>query len=472
MRTHPIALLPSRFEYIPLNLIDLHPLARQHSQKGIASLQKSMSQKGQLQNIVVCPSKDGRYEVIAGAGRVSQALSGKWEKIYCSIREGLTEVQKLQVMLSENDAREAENPIHKGMVYQAMMDAGKLTQEELAKEEEISQQTLQEYVSLRGLPEALRENTARAVNLGLKHYLQILRLKTPEERVEMAEKAEKEELTVKELTAEVNKRLGKKAANPPSSPFPKRGKKGDFAVPDPLADFWPGVRMADMGFWKVDFGTQRFGGGKGPQLPSWTIHVARNGSGDKAYLGQWFRKMAEAIDPAEKQHPSPRPLKGEGCAERLVRDGSPVVPVGQEAAKKYRIGRAFGIHPASEAYDPSSHDHGADARIPATPQDRAELEALVPQGPAAVYRWFFGPKSRSAAWLEGMTWADLQFPSDARGAINRVLACIEGDRKSDAIINSKKASQPKPQPSAPAEPPLDPELAAMLERRLAKRRLP
>jgi len=43
---------------------------------------------------------------------------------------------------------------------------------------------------LRGLPEALRENTARAVNLGLKHYLQILRLKTPKEQVEMAEKAE------------------------------------------------------------------------------------------------------------------------------------------------------------------------------------------------------------------------------------------------------------------------------------------
>src|SRR5271165_5186011 len=96
----------SRMDWIPVDLIDLHPLARSHSQEGLASLNKDMQKQGQLQNIVVCPKEGGRYEVIAGAGRLQQARALKWEKISASIRGGLSEFQKLDMMLSENDERE------------------------------------------------------------------------------------------------------------------------------------------------------------------------------------------------------------------------------------------------------------------------------------------------------------------------------------------------------------------------------
>lgn len=200
----------SRIEYVPLGLLDLHPLARKHSDTGLASLGQKMAKEGQLQNIVVCPLEGGRFQVICGVGRVTNARAKGWEKILASIREGLSEFQKLELMLSENEEREAENPIHKGIVYKGMMASEGLTQEEMAARIGISRQVIQQYLSLSDLPEAIRENANRFANLGLTHYMQILRLPRPEDQVKLAEEATQKEWTVRDLKAKIDKVLPKK----------------------------------------------------------------------------------------------------------------------------------------------------------------------------------------------------------------------------------------------------------------------
>jgi hypothetical protein len=63
--------------------------------------------------------------------------------------------------------------------------------------------------------------------------------------------------------------------------------------------------------------------------------------------------------------------------------------------------RAFGFAPQGQPIPrPDTFDHQENARIPANSQERKELEALAPQGPAAVFRWLYGPQSKSAKWLE------------------------------------------------------------------------
>ena len=54
-------------------------------------------------------------------------------------------------------------------------------------------------------------------------------------------------------------------------------------------------------------------------------------------------------------------------------------------------------------------------RLPKTPEEQAEVEALAIQGPAAVYAWIFGPDSLMAKKVEGASWTDMGFTDPVTG---------------------------------------------------------
>jgi hypothetical protein len=245
------------------------------------------------------------------------------------------------------------------------------------------------------------------------------------------------------------------------------------------------VKARDSGIspWLVKYGLANFGIGKGS--PAWTFHVLDSAGGSRGSLGKWFRVMAEVIDPLPEKN-----AKNAGPAEYAAPSG-----MGKSEGTEYRVGRAFGIHPATEPYDPDSKDSFLNPRLPADTAERTELEALVPKGPAAAFRWIFGAQSKSARWLDGVDWSDLKIAGDAKSVVDQLIKLVEAHRQAAMYLAKPKSTPPLKHSAAPprkpvpaptqaavsstaplaavpeGKKPLDPRLAAMLERRLAKRRL-
>src|ERR1700739_1791299 len=88
--------------------------ARVHSPEDIDSRAESMAKEGQLQNILL--SKEGdKLVLVYGHGRLLSAQKLGWEKIRADVKEGLTESQKLMMMIAENDKREDFNPFDRAV---------------------------------------------------------------------------------------------------------------------------------------------------------------------------------------------------------------------------------------------------------------------------------------------------------------------------------------------------------------------
>src|SRR5207245_6447321 len=56
-------------------------------------------------------------------------------------------------------------------------------------------------------------------------------------------------------------------------------------------------------------------------------------------------------------------------------------------------------------------------RLPKTPDEEAELEALAAKssGPGPVYAWLMGPNSLTAKKMQPVTWADLHISDPVSG---------------------------------------------------------
>src|SRR5260370_37802427 len=76
--------------------------ARPHTQEDIDSRAISMDREGQAQSALL--SKEGdKLVLVYGNGRLESAKKLGWEKLRCDIKEGLTETQKLMLVLAENN---------------------------------------------------------------------------------------------------------------------------------------------------------------------------------------------------------------------------------------------------------------------------------------------------------------------------------------------------------------------------------
>jgi ParB/RepB/Spo0J family partition protein len=391
---------PSRLDYISVGQIDLHPLARTHDAGCLASLGKRMKLEGQLQNIVVVPKPDGRFEVIAGVGRGTEAKALGWDKILASIREGLSEFQKLQIMLSENEEREQESPVHKARVYKAMKEARTLSVRDLANEQGMDESDMARYLNLADLAHEVQESLERS-RLSMGHIKQILRLNDPKDQIAMAEEAAKKDFSVSQLKALVDQKVGpKKAKASPGGPQtsgdpPSPAGRGTAlaqgkAEPDPLADLWSGAHLdptiVPQGSWAVTYGKRPIPGLKGVSIPGWSFWVSARTFTTKATLAKFFQEMLKAIG-----------------------------DTGQEEAKAQAT--MDKTMPSSEAEFKQMEDDQKNVRLPKTPEEQAELEGIAAKsrGPSPVYAWLLGANSLLAKKMETVSWADLHVTDPVAG---------------------------------------------------------
>ena len=95
-------------------------------------LAASIRERGLVQPLVVRPTGNGTYEIVAGERRWRAAQRANLQDVPAVIRT-LTDKQAIEIAIIENVQREDLNAIEEGEGYQALMKGHGYTQEDLAK---------------------------------------------------------------------------------------------------------------------------------------------------------------------------------------------------------------------------------------------------------------------------------------------------------------------------------------------------
>jgi len=208
--------------WIDLDLCDLRRDARFHPDDETDKLGDSMAIK-QLQPIIVCRVADSsapggyRYEALAGVGRIIAARKKAWKQIRADVYEGLNELQKLDMIFSENEDRKNASPLYQCQVLNGMLEASKiqdgkpdLDQGELADQIGKDRTTVNKYMSLLNLTPKIWESVNAFTHFSMRHFAQLLRIENKDDQWKLAEISRDKGLSSTELRALVDKQLGVK----------------------------------------------------------------------------------------------------------------------------------------------------------------------------------------------------------------------------------------------------------------------
>lgn len=121
---------------IIVNLNDIEPNRNQprkdFDEQALSELADSISRHGLIQPIVVKPTTNGRYMIIAGERRWRACRIAGLNDVPVIIKD-TDDRTLMELALIENLQREDLNPVEESLGYKALIDEFNLTQEEVAK---------------------------------------------------------------------------------------------------------------------------------------------------------------------------------------------------------------------------------------------------------------------------------------------------------------------------------------------------
>jgi ParB/RepB/Spo0J family partition protein len=100
-----------------------------------------------------------RYELLAGERRWRACIEAGLENVPVMVREGVSDRDALELMLSENDDREELDPLERARAYVSLQEVG-YTQSEIAERIHRSQPVVANTIRLLQLPESVQERIA------------------------------------------------------------------------------------------------------------------------------------------------------------------------------------------------------------------------------------------------------------------------------------------------------------------------
>lgn len=201
-------------EIVDLDLAELRPNPYQprktFDEAALQELAQSIKQSGVFQPIIVRKSDVKGYEIIAGERRFrASKLAGK-TSIPAIIRE-FDEAAMMQIAVLENLQREDLSPLEEAEAYDMLMKNLKLTQVELSERLGKSRPYIANHLRLLTLPEVVKE-LLQGEQLSMGQARTLLGLKNRELMAEVAARAIKESLTVRQLEQLVSELNDQKAA--------------------------------------------------------------------------------------------------------------------------------------------------------------------------------------------------------------------------------------------------------------------
>lgn len=154
---------------VSININDIEPNRGQprkdFDEKALSELADSIAQHGLIQPIVVKPTVDGRYSIIAGERRWRACRLAGLNEVPVIIKDA-DEQTLMEIALIENLQREDLNAVEEALGYRSLIDGYGLTQDEVAKRMGKSRSAVTNALRLLSLNdtelEALRRGTITA----------------------------------------------------------------------------------------------------------------------------------------------------------------------------------------------------------------------------------------------------------------------------------------------------------------------
>lgn len=168
----------------------------------LKDLASSIKQHGIIQPLVL-RRKNDKYEIIAGERRYKAAKLAGLISVPAIIAN-MDDNTSAEVAIVENIQRKDLTAIEEAKSYQALLDKGYMTQEELAKKMGLSQSAISNKLRLLSLDESVQKAILDE-KISERHARTLLRLPDKNKQKEMLDRIINERLTVKQLDDEIKK---------------------------------------------------------------------------------------------------------------------------------------------------------------------------------------------------------------------------------------------------------------------------
>ncbi len=201
------------WDRLMLDEIEPNPLQPRENfdEEKLAELVSSIKVNGVLQPIIV-RKVGAKYQIIAGERRWRAAQMADLMSIPAIIREA-TDQEMLKIALIENLQRQDLSPIEEANAYKSLIDEFSLTQDILAHYVGKDRSTIANTLRLLGLPKEIQGLVSRGT-LSMGHARALLPLTDPAAQAELANRAIKDGLSVRQVERLVRSRLRPRKAAP------------------------------------------------------------------------------------------------------------------------------------------------------------------------------------------------------------------------------------------------------------------
>ncbi len=213
-----IAVNGEAIQEIDVNLIVPNPFQPRinFDDEALEELKRSIEEKGIIQPILVTPTNNGGYQVVAGERRLRATKGLGIKTIPAYIKVITDDEELLEIALIENVQREQLNPIDLGKGYQQLIDECGLTQEEVAKKIGKDRTTVSNVIRLLKLPEKIQKSLQHG-EIREGHARALLRISVPAEQKRVWQKTVKESLSVRSVEQLARKCEEKSKSLPPKN---------------------------------------------------------------------------------------------------------------------------------------------------------------------------------------------------------------------------------------------------------------
>jgi ParB family chromosome partitioning protein len=142
---------------ISVDLIDPNPYQtrRQINEVSLAELAESIRASGVVQPVVLRPSANGRFQLVAGERRwLASKRAGK-STVPAVVRQ-ISNEQAMEITIIENLQREDLNPMEQARAFERLSREFSLTQEQIAARTGKDRASIANFIRLLKLPESLQ----------------------------------------------------------------------------------------------------------------------------------------------------------------------------------------------------------------------------------------------------------------------------------------------------------------------------
>ena len=187
---------------------------------GITQLADSIREQGVLQPLLVVPTRNGRYRIVAGERRYRAGRMAGLETLPCIVKE-LDAIQQMEIALIENLQREDLNPMEAARGIDALMKQCGYTQEKVSARLGKSRPAVANMLRLLSLPAEVTDLVSEEL-LSSGHARALAGLDSREDQIRLARKAVADGLNVRQVEALVAqiRNGGTKKARPKTRALP------------------------------------------------------------------------------------------------------------------------------------------------------------------------------------------------------------------------------------------------------------